>query len=800
MHETLTPYVDGWWGGETETTVRPEPRFPFKAGVIRPDVYTRAYDREYVAYPGGFVPKIDRRTTWENVLKQSETLADTAAWTLTNATVVEDEETAPDGEETMDAVKELAATGEHSIAQAATVTAAPWEFSIFAKAGLTRSFIRVAFTDSAAVVHSVFFDVAAGRVGTESNATGKVINLGRGDICCVLRCTPAAGAGTFKVNIAASGSSISYLGNVTNGMYLWGAQAALGVDAPYIPTTDAARTISAPDRDPLDPMAYLIRELDPITTSSEMLKIRRTFSRIPRPQIQPNSQWVKKPELTGTFPQVLGDAIIIQPEAGVPRWIFYTNIPITSDSGVPATTVTGGTFTLTFNGDTTSGIAYNASASAVQSALNALTSVTNAGGVTVTGSHTAGYVVTFASYAAASVNATSLVADYATVAGTVSVASAGKIQTVSIKPTWTPASPSAASSFTPAAANPISWGNVGAGFMNIGWYIGNQSIFGAPATGGTYTITLFGQTTAAINFDASNATISAAVNALSEVTNRGGYTVRDITFNAQPGKVAEITNNPAISSGTFTLTVLGQTTAAIAYNASLSTIQSAINALGNVTARGGVVVSGAGFASGQINFVITFNNIPAMTGSPASLVPSGSNMSVSTASSDGRVQNISFSLLPSTTRELLAANHGVSAPDSAVLTIGGAFITIAPGQFSVPNSGTILLTAAALVQRAGTYTGVGSSSGKVYTADNKYTRVKRSTRFYLLGVSTDDDGNTIESEDDIPLPDYQGDPASLLSAIFAGSTAINLEVGELELYEDGPICERTVVLLNAATL
>jgi hypothetical protein len=57
-------------------------------------------------------------------------------------------------------------------------------------------------------------------------------------------------------------------------------------------------------------------------------------------------------------------------------------------------TPTGGTFTLTFNGQTTSGIAYNAAASAVQSALVALSTV-GAGNATVSGSAGGPYTVTF---------------------------------------------------------------------------------------------------------------------------------------------------------------------------------------------------------------------------------------------------------------------------------------------------------------------------------------------------------------------------------------------------------------------
>lgn len=60
-------------------------------------------------------------------------------------------------------------------------------------------------------------------------------------------------------------------------------------------------------------------------------------------------------------------------------------------------TPTGGTFTLTLDGETTAGIAYNATATTVQTALEALSNVTS-GDATVTGGPGPGtpYVVTFA--------------------------------------------------------------------------------------------------------------------------------------------------------------------------------------------------------------------------------------------------------------------------------------------------------------------------------------------------------------------------------------------------------------------
>jgi hypothetical protein len=55
---------------------------------------------------------------------------------------------------------------------------------------------------------------------------------------------------------------------------------------------------------------------------------------------------------------------------------------------------TGGTFTLTYKGQTTAGIAYNAAASAVQTALIALSTI-GAGNVTVSGSAGGPYTITF---------------------------------------------------------------------------------------------------------------------------------------------------------------------------------------------------------------------------------------------------------------------------------------------------------------------------------------------------------------------------------------------------------------------
>jgi hypothetical protein len=68
---------------------------------------------------------------------------------------------------------------------------------------------------------------------------------------------------------------------------------------------------------------------------------------------------------------------------------------------------TGGTFSLDFDGDDTAAILYNDTAANIETALNALTSITSAGGVTVTGDASGPWTVTFTSVGARS----SIIAD-----------------------------------------------------------------------------------------------------------------------------------------------------------------------------------------------------------------------------------------------------------------------------------------------------------------------------------------------------------------------------------------------------
>lgn len=182
-------------------------------------------------------------------------------------------------------------------------------------------------------------------------------------------------------------------------------------------------------------------------------------------------------------------------------------------------------------------------------------------------------------------------------------------------------------------------------------------INGAP-TGGTFTLSFQGQTTAGIAFDASAAIVEAALEALSnidDVTVSKSGTTYTITFGGTlagtdvgqltgsassltGGAVSVATTQEAIatenevqriafsqtpSGGTFTLTWNAETTAAIDYDATASEVQTALEGL-TTPAPGDFSVSGAAGGPWLVEFTGTYaaTDVSAITGT-SSLSGSG---------------------------------------------------------------------------------------------------------------------------------------------------------------------------------
>lgn len=232
---------------------------------------------------------------------------------------------------------------------------------------------------------------------------------------------------------------------------------------------------------------------------------------------------------------------------------------------------TGGDFTLTYSGQTTSAIAYNATSSELEDALEALSNI-GASDLTITGSGTEAdpYFITFGG-SLANTNLTQMTGSSASLTGAVS----------------------ATISTTTAGSGPTDE---------------VQTITITGASSGTFTLSYEGATTAAIAY---NATAYAVRDALCDLSTIAGTDeVQTLTITGTP------------TGGTFTMTYSGQTTAGIAYNANAATVQAALEALSNIGA-GDVVCTGGDLPGTPV--VVTFRqalgrtNVALMTADGASL-------------------------------------------------------------------------------------------------------------------------------------------------------------------------------------
>ncbi len=336
--------------------------------------------------------------------------------------------------------------------------------------------------------------------------------------------------------------------------------------------------------------------------------------------------------------------------------------------------VSGGTFTLTFGGQETGTIAYNAVAATVQAALQALSTV-GLGNVVITQASPV-WRATFGGDLASS--------NVGVISGDGSSLTGGDTTTVAIAET------------TPGVDNTNEIQTI------------TQA---ATVSGGNYTITFDGETTAAIAWDAAIADIELNLESLDNIpqgectvgggalpatpvtltfsgtlagvqplatinsgalTGGGTYDITETT----PGvdavvEVNTIVINDSVSGGTFTLTQGGNTTAPIVYSATAAVIEAALEA-----APVSLAVAVTGGPGPGTNWVVTYD----VAGAQTAMTGTGTNLTGGVATTVSVQVITSGSSGTETTSIIVTPVLVVATTAAGSVTFGGRKLEIKIGE------------------------------------------------------------------------------------------------------------------------
>jgi hypothetical protein len=288
--------------------------------------------------------------------------------------------------------------------------------------------------------------------------------------------------------------------------------------------------------------------------------------------------------------------------------------------------VTGGTFTLTFNGQTTSAIAWDATAAIVDQRLESLSNI-GTGNVSVTGPAGGPWTVEFVGTLANT--------DVAQLTGAGAGLTVTGLFPAVVKVTTTTAgglTPTTEVCTVAAQCKEGVAGSLGGEFSTPTGIAVDQT------TGKVYVVERNSSGGARVQaFTGDGQFLWAAGKNVIKNGGAGNVPTSPVLVNEKqtitlsgPFELGCFCNL-SISGGNFTLKFEGENTAAIAYNSSAATVQSALEGLANLD-PGQVVVTGAAGGPWTVEFTGSKGgtDLLQMTGNPTGLTPSGSSVEVNT--------------------------------------------------------------------------------------------------------------------------------------------------------------------------
>jgi hypothetical protein len=201
-------------------------------------------------YLGSTCPRLLLEPQRTNLLQFSEQI-DNAYWTKQDASITANTVVSPDGYKNADSLVENSATASHQAMRTGITitTATAYTASVYFKANTrTRAAIQLAgaaFFDTANGV--VIFNLSTGAIVSQTgNATGTITAMGNGWYRCTATKTSVGTNGVVSFNMVDSSNNLSYAGNNTNSIYMWGCQLEQGAySTSLIPTLAASATRGA---------------------------------------------------------------------------------------------------------------------------------------------------------------------------------------------------------------------------------------------------------------------------------------------------------------------------------------------------------------------------------------------------------------------------------------------------------------------------------------------------------------------------------------------------------------------------
>ena len=176
---------------------------------------------------------------------------DTSQWlTPTNITLSQNQTVAPDGASTADQYLETVTNGLHAQSSSGFlfVTGTTYTYSVFVKSIGGRNF-TIGFPPTVFSARFANFNLSGigTVVSTDVGVTADIKAYPNGWYRCLATSACVSGSGSRVDNFITNSSySISYAGDVTKGLFIWGAQLETGAfPTSYIPTTSATVTRAA---------------------------------------------------------------------------------------------------------------------------------------------------------------------------------------------------------------------------------------------------------------------------------------------------------------------------------------------------------------------------------------------------------------------------------------------------------------------------------------------------------------------------------------------------------------------------